>query len=274
MQIKYFDIHSHLDFADYGKDVKEVIKRMKDSGVATITIGTDLESSREAVRIASENENIWACIGVHPTEGVELCEDPSQIKNTFDGASFAELVKNPKVVAIGECGLEYFKLNGDIESEKNRQKKEFIKQIEFAIKYKKPLMLHIRDAYEDAYKILKNYKNVKGNLHFFAGNLEWAKKFIDLGFTLSFTGVITFLSRRSEAKADANHYDEVIKNIPLDKIHAETDSPFVAPVPYRGKRNEPTYVIEVVKKIAELRNEGFEIVRKQLLENAKGVFGI
>ena len=101
-------------------------------------------------------------------------------------------------------------------------------------------------------------------MHFFAGSLEWAKKFVDLGFTISFTGVITF----------ARQYDEVIKNIPFDKIHAETDAPFVAPIPYRGKRNEPTYVIEVVKKIAEIRGEDFEKVRIQLLENAKKTFGL
>ncbi|MDD4803795.1 MAG: TatD family hydrolase [Candidatus Pacebacteria bacterium] len=282
MEMKYIDIHSHLDFADYGSDQKGIIQRMKDSGIFTITIGTGVESSKEAVKLAEENENIYACIGNHPDD---------ELGEIFDEKDYEELVKNPKVVAIGECGLDYAELRG-LDAEKRRKKskedqiKDFKKQIEFAIKHNKVLMLHIRDfsqgealnlqkgvslgksAYEDAYNILKEVCQektlAKGNIHFYAGTLEWAKKFIELGFTISFTGVITF----------ARNYDEVIKNIPLDKIHAETDSPFVAPIPYRGKRNEPSYVIEVYKKIAEIRGEDLEDVRKQLIENAKRVFGI
>jgi len=260
--INYIDIHSHLSFEDYQNDFDAVLDRMKSNNVATICVGSDYESSKDSVKIAEENKNIFACIGLHPGDNKS---------ETFDEKKYEELVKNSKVVAIGECGLDYFRIDGDIETEKTRQKKEFIKQIEFAIKFNKPLMLHIRDAYEDAYEILKKYDlpaqaggKVKGNMHFFAGSLEWAKKFIDLGFTISFTGVITF----------ARQYDEVIKNIPLDKLHAETDAPFVAPIPYRGKRNEPTYVIEVVKKIAEIRGENLETVRLQLLENARRVFSI
>lgn len=256
MNNKYIDIHSHLCFSDYGQDMKEVIKRMEKSDVSTITVGTDLETSQEAVRIAGEFENVFACVGAHPRDKKDFI---------FEEDDFKDLVKNPKVVAIGECGLDYFRFTGDLEVEKIRQKKEFIKQIEFAIKYNKPMMLHIRDAYEDAYEILKVYeKKVRGNIHFFAGNLEWAKKFVELGFTISFTGVITF----------AKQYDEIIKNIPLDMIHAETDSPYVTPIPYRGERNEPAYVIEVVKKIAEIRGEDYSVVSAQLLENAKRLFGI
>ncbi len=255
MQIKYIDIHSHLGFADYGKDQDEVVKRMQDNGVSTITVGTDLESSREAVKVAEKYENVLACIGAHPHDDTHF---------VFVEEDFAELVKNPKVVAIGECGLDYFKLTENIKAEKSRQKKEFIKQIEFAIKYQKPLMLHVREAYEDAYEILKNYPKARGNVHFFTGTTEWAEKFIDLGFTISFPGVITFAKETQDA----------VKNIPLNMMHAETDSPFAAPTPYRGKRNEPTYVIEVVKKIAELRGNDLETIQKQLLENAKRVFGI
>ncbi len=286
MDLKYIDIHSHLDFADYGSDQKDIIQKMKDSGVFTITIGTGVESSKEAVKLAEENENIYACIGNHPDD---------ELGEIFDEKDYEELVKNPKVVAIGECGLDYFRISKlekeEFEKLRQIQIDQFKKQIEFAIKHNKVLMLHIRDgannssrgdvlslqkgvslgssAYEDAFSILNSIFNIqhsslKGNIHFYAGTLEWAKKFIELGFTISFTGVITF----------ARSYDEVIKNIPLDKIHAETDSPFVAPVPFRGKRNEPNYVIEVYKKIAEIREEDFEKVRIQLIDNAKRVFGI
>ena len=270
MEIKYIDVHSHLGFSDYGQDLNEVIQRMKDSGVATITVGTDLKSSKEAVRIANENENIWACIGAHPHDTDNF---------VFNPESFEELVKNPKVVAIGECGLDYAEPRGlDADKrrinqeEKERQKFEFTKQIEFAIKYNKPLMVHIRDAHDDAYEILKKYPKARGNLHFFTGNYELAKKFIESGFTVSFPGVITFPS--TKLGTSTQELTEAIKNIPLDKIHVETDSPYAAPVPYRGKRNEPSYVIEVVKKIAEIRGENFDVVQKQLLENSKNFFHI
>jgi TatD DNase family protein len=264
--IKYIDIHSHLGFEDYGQDLKDVIKRMKESGVITITIGTDLESSKEAVKIASEYENIYACIGAHPVDKKDFI---------FNESDFESLVKNPKVVAIGECGLDYFvnpkfkvegeKLKGILDEEKERQKKEFIKQIEFSIKHNKPLMLHIRNAYEDSYEILKKYNGkVRGNVHFFTGSSEWAQKFHNIGFTVSFPGVITF----------AKECEEAVKNIPLDMIHVETDSPYASPIPFRGKRNEPTYVTEIVKKIAEVRGEDYEKVRIQLLKNANRVFGI
>lgn len=261
MDLKYIDIHSHLGFEDYGKDLGEVIQRMKTVEVGTITVGADFKSSVEAVEVAEKYENVWSCIGQHPTEKKE---------ENFDEIEYEKLVKHPKVVAVGECGLDYFldkklKEKGEIisDEEKGRQKKLFVKQIEFAVKHNKPLMLHIRDAFDDAYEILKDYKGkVFGNLHFFTSSLQNAKRFIDLGFTISFPGIITYI----------RDFDKVIKNIPLEKIMIETDAPFVAPVPRRGERNEPAYVIEVARKIAEIRGEDIEQIRLQLLENAKKLF--
>jgi TatD DNase family protein len=254
--MKYIDIHSHLGFEDYGADRKDVIKRMQENGVGTIAIGADLETSREAVKVATENENIWACIGMHPNHN---------LTEVFDGEKYEELIKNPKVVAVGECGLEYYKLTGDVEKIKAKQKEDFIKQIKLAVKYNKPLMLHIRDAFDDAYEILKEYKGqVRGDVHFFTGKLDMAQKFIDLGFTISFVGLITYV----------HDFDKIIKAVPLTSLQAETDAPYVAPVPHRGERNEPSYVISVYQKIAEIRGEDPETVRLQLLENAKRVFGI
>jgi len=260
--MKYIDIHSHLGFEDYGVDRAHVIKRMINHKVGTIAVGADYQSSVEAVRVTEEFEHIWACIGMHPTQISE---------ERFDENKYEELIKHPRVVAVGECGLEYFKLTGDIEKIKINQREDFIKQINLALKYNKPLMLHIRDgekrgeAYEDAYSILKDYKGkIKGDVHFFAGSLDWAKRFIDLGFTISFTGLITYIK----------DFDKIIKTVPLESLQAETDAPYVTPVPYRGQRNEPAYVIEVYKKIAEIRGEDPEGVRLQLLANAKRVFGI
>jgi TatD DNase family protein len=268
--MKYIDIHCHLDFEDYGADMRAVLARMKEKELGAITIGADPERSKKAVEIAEANENIWATIGVHPED----------LAFSFDENEFEKLVVSPKVVGIGECGLDYFWRRslgeGDLsEEEKNSQKELFKKQIEFAIKYDKPLMLHIRsgknsfDAYDDALEILNNYKKeagekLRGNIHFFAGNTEIAKKFLDLRFTMSFTGVITF----------THGYDEVIKFIPQNSIMSETDAPLVAPVPYRGKRNEPVYVIEIIKKLAEIRGEDFMALNNAILENACNIFNI
>jgi TatD DNase family protein len=271
--MKYIDIHSHLGFEDHGADKIAVINRMKEAGVGTIAVGADLASSIEAVKVATENEEVWACIGQHPTHNMTEIE-VTHGSLGFDEVEFEKLVNNPKVVAIGECGLEYYKLEGsldEIEKIKNKQKQDFIKQINFALKYNKALMLHIRDgevkggAFDDAYEMLKDYKGqVRGNVHFFTGKLEMAQKFIELGFTISFVGLITYVE----------DFDKIIKSVPLTSLQAETDAPYVSPVPYRGQRNEPSYVVEVYKKIAEIRGEDPEIVRLQLLENAKRVFNL
>lgn len=264
--MKYIDIHCHLDREDYGDDFENILQRMKENGVGAITIGADLETSKRAVEIAEANENIWACVGVHPdyfsseVRGIDL-----YLEN---------LIKHPKVVGVGECGLDYF---GDKNEELKNIQKEFFKiQIEIALKYNKPLMLHIRgserknfDAYFDTIKILNEYKKdfgekLRGNVHFFSGNTESIKEFLELGFSMSFTGVITF----------TNDYDELIKFLPQDKIMSETDSPWVAPVPYRGKRNEPIFVIEVIKKMAEIRNENEFELNMAIINNAKTLFGL
>jgi len=267
--IKYFDIHSHLDYPDYQPDFDSIIDRMKESGIATITIGTDLASAERAVALANKYENIWACIGVHPADNH---------KEIWYEEAFEKLVQDPRVVAVGECGLDFFRLpvneeTGEIdlqkaEVEKNRQQELFERQIQFAIKYDKTLMIHCREAYNETYETLKKYKlenpTLRIHLHFFAGGLEIAKKFLELDSTFSFTGVITF----------AHQYDEVIKFLPLDKIMSETDAPFVAPVPHRGKRNEPSYVLEVIKKLAELKGLSVEELNSRLMKNISKVFSI
>jgi TatD DNase family protein len=262
---KYFDIHSHLDYKDYEPDFSLIIDRMNENNVGTITIGTDLESCKKAVALSEKHENIWACIGIHPADNhVE----------EWNEEEFEKLVQNPKVVAIGECGLDFFRLPEKAEIEKKRQQELFEKQIQFAIKHDKTLMIHCRDVknsnlvYDETYNILKKYKiespALRIHLHFFAGDLEIAKKFLELDASFSFTGVITF----------ANQYDEVIKFLPIEKIMSETDAPFVSPVPYRGKRNEPAYVVEVVKKLAELRGIDFEEMALILRQNAIKTFNL
>ena len=254
---KYFDVHSHLNFPESWTDFDGVVKRLKETETHTITVGTNLESSKKAVALAEKHGGIYACIGIHPVD------DPSQ---SFDRLPFEKLVKHPKVVAVGECGMDFF--HASKEQDYIRQEKLFLDQLNFAILYEKPVMIHARNAYEELLAILEPLKEMhgaklRGNVHFFAGPVGVAKRFFDLGFSISFTGVITF----------THDYDEVIKSSPLEMIMSETDSPYVAPVPHRGKCNEPIFVSEVVKKIAEIRGEDEDLVKVALVNNALSMIG-
>ncbi|MFA5932196.1 MAG: TatD family hydrolase [Candidatus Paceibacterota bacterium] len=277
---KYIDIHSHVNFKAFAEDRDEVIKRALDSDTWVINIGTQIDTSKAAVELANKyKEGVYAVIGLHPIhtgasfhDEKELGEGGAEFTSRgeiFDSNSYRELFKSPKVVAIGECGLDYFRCT---EESIEKQKAALVEQIKLANEFNKPLMLHIRNngadksrnAYTDTLFLLKEYSKVKGDVHFFAGTWEDAKAFLDFGFTLSFTGVVTF----------THDYDEVIRNTPLDMIMSETDSPYVSPVPYRGKRNEPSYVREIVKKIAEIKNLPEAEVAEAIVINAKRVFGI
>ena len=280
MTPKYIDIHSHVNFKAFDEDRDEVIKRALKNDTWVINIGTQMNTSKKAVEMANQyEEGIYAIIGLHPIHTGASYHDEKELGvggkeftsrgEIFDKNSYRELLKDKKVVAIGECGLDYYRC--DAESIE-KQKKAFIEQIELANEFNKPLMLHIRNnpkdkkynAYLDALEILKQNSKVKGDVHFFAGTWPEAKSFIDFGFTLSFTGVITF----------THDYDEVIRNTPLDMIISETDSPYVTPVPYRGKRNEPLYVKEVAKKISEIKNLPESEVAQALIANARRLFNI
>jgi TatD DNase family protein len=273
---EYFDIHSHFHFPDYDTDREEIIAEMKKLGIGTITIGTGLETSKQAITLAEKNENIFASIGLHPDDLKDL---PRQDLGELD-EEFSGLAKHPKVVAIGECGLDYFSWTpgvheSEIDEIKKVQKKVFEEQIELSLKVGKPLMLHIRsskgsqDAYNDGLEILESYAKkygdkLRGNAHFFAGHLEILKRFLALGFTVSFTGVLTF----------THDYDELVRYAPLNMIMSETDAPYVAPVPHRGKRNSPLFVPEIVSAIASIRSADSVLVKKTLVENAMRNFKI
>ena len=284
MPAHFFDVHSHPNFAAFDKDRDETIKRALKSGVFMNVVGTQKDTSKSALELAEKYEGVYATVGLHPIHTGKSFHDKDEIGEggqeftsrgeSFDYDYYKKLAIHPKVVAIGECGLDYFRIEYQVLSIKEKQEVAFQKHIELAIEVKKPLMLHLRNgenrsAYKDAFSILKSFNfNLKsgrpGNLHFFAGTIDEAKPFLDAGFTFSFTGVITF----------ARSYDEIIRYLPLDRILSETDSPYVAPTPHRGKRNEPLYVIEVVKKIAEIRGEDLEKLKKQLLQNSLVFFNL
>lgn len=246
------DIHSHVYFPEFDADRDEVVRRAIDAGTAMINVGTGLASSRAALDLAKRYpEGVFAIVGQHPTD----------LDEVFDPVAYEELLKDPKVVGIGECGLDYFRAPADSET---KQKETFRAHIALANATRKPLMLHIRDAYDDASDILKAEAKVRGNAHFFAGTIEQARRFLDLGYTLSFTGVITF----------AKQYIELVEYVPLDMIQAETDCPFVAPVSHRGERNEPAYVAEVVDKISRIKKLPLAEVEQTLMANAERVWGL
>lgn len=268
MSYRFIDVHTHVNLDAFESDFRVVTEQTLSEGVAHINVGTGRESSARAVEIANLFPlGVYATVGLHPVRAGGSHDNDGSEPEVFDRPYYEALARDPKVVAIGECGLDYFRVDKDT---KAKQEQAFIEQIELANDLDRPLMLHIRDvkesmsAYEDALAVLKTHAKVLGNVHFFAGTYDIAKQFWDIGYTTSFTGVITF----------ANQYDEIIQKAPLEMLHAETDAPYVAPVPFRGKRNEPLNVREVYKRIAELRGQDEETVRTQLICNAQRVFRI
>jgi TatD DNase family protein len=270
MKFQYIDTHAHVNFPEFDEDRDVVIKNALDEGVYIVNVGTNIESSKKAVSIAEKyDEGVYAIVGIHPHEVEELKKN-GLIESTL--VELKEIAKHPKVIGIGECGLDFFKIKEynsgtAVEEVKETQEKVFRGQIDISIALDKPLMLHCRDSYGKTLEILYNYSRVpnvklQGNAHFFAGSIEQALAFISCGFTVSFTGVITF----------AKDYEELIKQLPLDKILSETDCPYVAPIPFRGKRAEPLHVKLVVQKIAEIKGISIEEAREQIENNVKQLF--
>lgn len=255
--MKYIDIHSHVNDAQFDADAEEIIAEMKERGVFTITVGTDRVMSEKAIERAEEMGQ-WATIGIHPNDNKT---------EVWDYTIYRIMANHPNVVGIGECGLDYFRLKEITDEERARQYALFEPQIALAAEVGKPLMIHSRSAHDETIALIKKYQRelgekVRGNIHFFTAGYDVAKQYFDLGFTVSFPGVITF----------STEYDETVKNSPLNMIMAETDSPYAAPVPHRGKRNTPLYVDEIYHKIAELRGADPEEVRLALNQNALRVF--
>lgn len=260
MEPRYIDIHCHPNLGALAPQEDAVIAKMKNEGIGGIVVGVDLKSSQEAVALAEKHDHLWATIGLHPND------TPNE---KLDISGFEKLVKSPRVVAIGECGIDYFRIEGDVEVEKKRQWEIFEQQAAFALAHDKPLMIHCRpsknsmDAYLDMLAFLEG-KDLRGDMHFFVGDLAVAERFWAIGFTTSYTGVLTF----------THDYDEVVKAAPMDMLMIETDAPWAAPMPYRGQTNYPTYVPLVADAIARIRGEDAETVRAALVANAERVFGL
>lgn len=275
------DSHTHLDFKEFDTDREETIKRFfENGGEKLVNVGCDLVSSERSIDLAEKHKNIFASVGVHPHE--------AEILNGEAVKKIEELISNKKAVAVGEIGLDFFR---DL-SPRNIQTEAFKKQLELAEKYNKPVIIHCREAYVDLVDILKSYQPkadelrahktliFKGVVHCFLGSWAIAEELIKMGFYLGFTGAITYPKKRLLKDPLGLNFNvepeifKVVKNTPFDRILIETDCPYLAPVPHRGERNEPSFVRHVAEKIAELKGVRFEEIEKATSENARKLFGI
>jgi TatD DNase family protein len=246
------DTHCHLFFDELKEDLSSVLKRAADLGVTKfICVGTNIEDSKESYNLALDYENIFSTAGVHPHDTEEVAE------NYID--ELYNLLKNKKVVAVGEIGLDYFKELSDV----NVQKKIFAEQLELAQKINKPIVFHNRDSDDDIINTLSEFPNVYGVAHCFSSTYDVAKKLIDMGFYISFSGNLTFKN---------SHLPDVAKRLPIDRLLVETDSPFLSPVPHRGKTNEPGRARFVADLLARLHNLSINEVAQITTTNAKAIF--
>ncbi len=280
MKPRLVDAHTHAQFAAFSEDEGAVVRRALDAGIWMVNVGTQKDTSKAAIDLAHKYEGVFATVGLHPIHTEKSYHDAQELgaapsggeprldgfwsrREDFDYDYYKNLAGDSKVVAIGECGLDYYRLTEDT---KKKQAEIFIKQIELAHEVEKPLMIHCREAFADLIDLLTSNRQLltipSGVCHFFTGTADDAKKLMDLGFSFSFGGVITF----------AREYEKLIKFIPLERILLETDAPYVAPLLYRGRRNEPAYVEEVAKKIAKILGKDLEEVARVTTENAIKIF--
>ncbi len=249
----FIDTHCHLSKEDY-ENIDKVIEDAKKNDVNYLIVsGYDKKSIKEVIEIAKNKDNVFLTLGYHPSE--------ANITTDEDLVELKEIVKNnKKVVGIGEIGLDYHW----VKDNKEKQKNLFIKQIEIAKELNLPIVIHSRDAFQDTYDILKETKHW-GVIHCFSGNLENAKMYSDIGFYFGIGGVLTFSN---------SNLKETIKKMPLDKILFETDSPYLAPTPYRGKQNEPKYIPIIAKELSELLNKNEKEIEEKIIDNTCKIFNI
>jgi len=268
---KLVDSHAHMQFTDYDEDRAQVIQRALDNGIWIVNAGSNLENSKIAIKLADEyKDGVYTTVGIHPSE----------VEEGFNKEKMRLMALHPKCVAIGECGLEYTsrvrlaEIGFSEIDNKEAQAELFIHHINLSHETSKPLVIHCRDAYEDLYEILKRNENLlikdrPALMHFFSGNIAEAEKFLELGCIFSFGGAATF-----PPKPNQTDFISLIKILPMQAIVLETDCPYVAPEPFRGKRNEPSYITYVAEKIAEIKGISLQEIAEQTTENALKFFAI
>ena len=260
------DVHCHLNFKSFDKDVDAVIKRAQEKGVTTIiNVGTQISSSKKAVELSEKYENLYAIVGVHPHHADK--PDDNWLEE------LEKLAKHPKVVGIGEIGMDFYnyKSNGIVNPELQRE--VFIKQIELSLKLKLPLQIHNRQGGVEILKVIEQYKSelldTPGMFHCMSGDLDFLKEVLDLGFYVGFDGNISY---PGIAPGETTELYKLVEYAPLQRIVVETDSPFLPPEPYRGKRNEPSYAIIVGEIISRIKKAPFEEVEAVTEKNSKFLF--
>lgn len=256
----FIDTHTHPQMDQYDVDREEAIQRALENNIQMICVGVDLESSRQAVELAKQHHGVWASVGLHPNDNLD--ED-------YDQAPYERLALHAKVVAIGEIGLDYYRTPD--KGQQIKQKERFKKQLELAVELDKPVIIHCRDAHEDMQEILEAFQgdssgssSLRGVIHSFTGTWADAQCYLELGFHIGLNGIITF----------ARQYDDTATSVPLDRILLETDSPYLTPEPFRGKRNESLYLSYIAEKLAKLRSLSVEEVARQTTVNATRLFGL
>ncbi len=252
--MKLVDTHTHIYGDKYNSDFFEVLKRTKEELEFIVSIGYDLESSKKSVELSNKYDFIYSTVGIHP---VDIKEYNDEVEKEL----IAMVKNNTKVVAIGEIGLDYYWM----EDPKEIQQDVFRKQLNISRETKLPVVIHTRDALEDTLKILSEYKDIGGILHCFPGSYDSVKSLLDR-YYVGVAGVVTFKNNKKT--------QEMVKQIPLDRVVIETDCPYLTPEPFRGHRNEPTYVKYVAEKIAEIKGISYEEVIKVTTENAKAIYNI
>lgn len=243
-----FDTHAHLDDRRFDEDREDVLSSLPKNGISFVTnIGSDMKSSYESLLLSEKYDFIYAAVGVHPADIIKMTDS--------DIDKLEKMLSHPKVVALGEIGLDYH-----YDYPKDRQLYWFEKQLSLACRLNMPVIIHDRDAHNDCMNMIRKYRPQKCVLHCFSGSLEMAKELVSYGYYLSFTGVITF--------KNASKLLDVVKFLPMENILIETDCPYLSPEPFRGSRNSPINVRYVAEKIAELKGLSFEEVANATTENA------
>jgi len=274
--MKFIDSHCHVQFRAYLDDMDEVVKRSLSEDVFMISIGTQSDTSKSAIELAERYDGVWATIGLHPNHlhKQEFFDTNEQIKTrseTFDSAVYEKMVQHEKVVAIGEFGLDYYRIPDGYEPSVviQDQINDCIKQLKFASKYNKPVVIHCRDAHEKQFELLKNEIDAggltkRGVIHSFTGNVEEATRYAELEFYIGVNGSLTF-SKELQA---------VIKEVPLEQLVIETDAPYLTLPPFRGKRNEPRYVKYVAELLAEIKGVTVEEIAEVTAKNTIKLFNL
>lgn len=278
--MKLIDTHSHVHFSAYKDDILDVLQRARAEGVAMITVGTLKKTSEEAVAFARQHEDVWASVGLHPNNihFIPPSEDEGSGREDFDYEFYKQLAQDERVVAVGETGMDMFRIPDGFDREQviREQETVFRRHLDLCDELGKPVIIHCRDAHDHITRILTEYITAgrlkrRGVMHCFTGTAEQAAPYLALGMYISIPGIVTFPPKKTEAE---NSLNAVTRMIPSDRIVVETDCPYLTPVPHRGERNEPSFVKFTAEHIAALRGVSFEEFAEQTTANARRLFNI